>query len=157
MESCTAKGLGLDSTEVFGCPPSLTRDVRSFFSCSWQTNPPLLFLACFKSLIEIRRIQVKITWVTQQHDTLTGNVFLQCKENLEPEILSWPLHSYMSHPKRKEKCRQLLFPFCYHNEHGSVETQTPKICTACIPQISNTCSKQFYVGDIQTSSSPQGK
>lgn len=59
------KGLGLDSTEVFRCPPSLTRDVRSFFSCSWQTNPPPLFLACFKSLIGIRRIQVKITWVTQ--------------------------------------------------------------------------------------------
>lgn len=87
-------------------------------------------------------------------------------KKLEPEILSWPLHSYMNHPKRKEKCRQLLFPSRYHNEHVSLETETPKICTACISLfvtneknkcISNTCSKQFCFGEIQSSSPLQGK
>lgn len=52
-------------------------------------------------------------------------------KKLEPEILSWPLHSYMNHPKRNEKCRQLLFLSRYHNEHVSVETETPKIHATC--------------------------
>lgn len=78
-----SQGFRLDCTEVFkglpALPPLCTRDVTSFFSCCWETNPPLLFLARFKSLTVIRRIQVKTTGVTQSLDTLAGDVFLQCK------------------------------------------------------------------------------
>lgn len=117
-----------------------TRDVRSFFSCCWETNPPLLFLACFKSLTGIRRIQVKITGGHSSMTPWQGMHFGNAKK-LEPEILSWPLHSYMNHPKRNEKCRQLLFLSRYHNEHVSVETETPKIHATCTSSFMTKKSK----------------
>lgn len=94
------------------CPLSLHEGIRSFFSCCWETNPPLLFLAYFKSLTGIRRIQVKITGVTAA--SLTGDVFLQCKEAQARNtfmITTWTT--------LKGKKNASSFSFLYHNEHVS--------------------------------------
>lgn len=71
----------------------------------------------------------------------------------------------MNHPKRKEKCRQLLFPSCYHNVHVSLETETPKIRTACISlftsnkifQMHARINRKFCFGELQSSSPLQRK
>lgn len=87
-------------------------DIRSFFSCCWETNPPLLFLAYFKSLTGIRRIQVKITEVTAA--SLTGNVFLQCKEAQARNTFMITTRTTL-----KGKKNAISFSFFYHNEHVS--------------------------------------
>lgn len=112
IQTCTSKGSGLHRDVYVSALSHCTRDVRSFFSCCRETNPPLLFLAYFKSLTGIRRIQVKITGVTAA--SLTGNVFLQCKEARARNtfmITTWTT--------LKGKKNASSFSFLYHNEHIS--------------------------------------